>query len=331
MNLMFGTVGLPASSHLTEIIVAVPVRDEEARLPALLTALAKAARRSALPVTALIFANNCLDRSAAFARGFADPFLSLEVHEAALTDASAGRARKLAMELAMRDGALLMTTDGDAIPDADWIAAALRSVNSGADLVCGTIDSDCRHVLATPSGRRITEVEARYAGLQHELRHAIDRLAGRQGAARPHYVESGASMAIRADVLRMIGGLPDIPSSEDRALVHRAEDFGLTVRYDGAMLAHVSGRLQGRAAGGMAETLRERMVHPDPLADQAMLPVSLLQGLWRRAVSGLASPFPCRASAWGQRLRASDLERMLPELEGLLDTVRPQFDQWHAA
>lgn len=331
MSVTFETIETQASSRLTEIVVAVPIRDEEARLSTLLDALAVAARRSTLPVTALIFANNCLDRSAEVARSFADPFLSLQVHEAVMTDASAGRARRLAMDLATRDGALLMTTDGDAIPSADWIVAALRSVNAGADLVCGTIDSDCTHVLATPSGRRITEVEALYAGLQHELRHSIDRMAGRQGEARPHYVESGASMAIRSDVLRIIGGFPNIPSSEDRALVHRAEDLGLTVRYDSEMSAHVSGRLQGRAAGGMAETLRERMVHPNPLADQAMLPIFMLEDLWRRAVSGLALPFPSRASAWGQRLRASDLERMLPDLRTLLDAVRPQFNQWQAA
>ncbi|WP_136685936.1 glycosyltransferase family 2 protein [Falsirhodobacter xinxiangensis] len=317
------------AARLTEIIVAIPIRDEEATIGLLLEALARAARRSPLPVTALVFANNCIDHSAARARAFSDPFLAIELHEVSLTDASAGRARGLAMELAMRDGALLMTTDGDAEPDADWIAAALRATLSGADLVCGTIGCDCSHVLATPSGRRITSVEIAYADLQHELRHAIDIMAGRQGTSRPHYIESGASMAIRADRLRMIGGLPDVGSSEDRALVHRAEEAGLTIRYDGAMRAHVSARLHGRARGGMAETLQARMVDPDPLADQAMLPVDTLARLWRTAVSGLALPFPSRAVAFGRQLRASDLERDLPNLERLLSgAARPAFAQW---
>lgn len=320
---------MPAAARLTEIVVAIPIRDEEATIRPLLEALARAARQSPLPVTALVLANNCIDDSAAHARAFSDQFLALEVHEVSLTDASAGRARGLAMELAFRDGALLMTTDGDAVPDADWIAAALRATLAGADLVCGTIGCDCSHVLATQSGRRITVVEAAYADLQHELRHAIDMMAGRQSTLRPHYVESGASMAIRSDCLRMIGGLPDVASSEDRALVHRAEEMGLSVRYDSTMHAHVSARLYGRARGGMAETLRARMVDPDPLADQAMLPVDVLAHFWISAISGLTLPFPNRAVPYGRHLRASDLERDLPDLERLLsETVRPAFAQW---
>lgn len=311
---------------LTQIIVAVPVRNEAKRLPQLLCALAAAAMRSPVPVTVVIFANNCTDHSTDIVRSFAHPSLRLELHEVQFADAHAGLARRKAMDLAARAGALILTTDGDAAPDPRWIAAALGAAHSGADVVCGRIDADCRHVLATSPGRRVTAAEVAYSGLQHELRHAIDILAGRQGPRRPHYIESGASMAIRADCYQAIGGLPRVRSSEDRALVHHAEVHGLVVRYADEMNATVSGRLHGRAEGGMAEALRHRMQDEDPQADQSMLPVHLLAELWDRAVGGCPLPFPSRARPVGTRLRASDLEAGLPTLERLIiEAVRPQL------
>ncbi|MDH2329166.1 glycosyltransferase family 2 protein [Cereibacter sp. SYSU M97828] len=312
--------------QLTQVVVAVPVRNEARLLPRLLSALSGATRRSALPVTALVFANNCIDESAAIGRAHDDPLLAVEVQEAELVHATAGAARRLAFDIAAREGALILTTDGDAIPHPDWIAAALRTADAGADIVCGRITADCRRVLATPSGQRTATVEGAYAALLHETRHAIDRIAGRQGPARPHYIESGASLAIRADAYRMIGGMPAVRSSEDRALVHRAESHGLTVRYENTMTAVVSARLHGRAEGGMAEALRQRMHDPDPLVDQAMLPPAIVAQLWARTVAGCAPPFPSRAEPVGPRMRTSALEDALPELRRFVEaTVRPHL------
>lgn len=310
----------------TQIVVAIPVRNEARRLPRLLRALAAAALRSTLPVTVVVLANNCTDHSTQIVQSFVHSLMRVELHEVDFPDANAGIARRAAMDLAARPGALILTTDGDAAPDPDWIAAALRAAHGGADLVCGRIDADCRHVLATTPGRRMARAEAAYGKLQHEIRHAADLLAGRQGLARPHYMESGASMAIRADRYRLIGGLPKVRSGEDRALVHHAETHDLTIRYADDMLVTVSGRLHGRAEGGMAETLRHRMQDEDPLADQSMLPVHVLAELWSHTVAGRALPFPSRAVPVGAQLRASDLEAGLADLKRLLEqTVRPQL------
>lgn len=311
---------------LVQIVVAIPVRNEARRLPRLLRALSTAAMRSPLPVTAVVLANNCTDGSARIVRSFTHPSLRLELHQVDFPDPNAGIARRVVLDLAARPGALILTTDGDAAPHADWIAAALRAADAGADLVCGRIDADCRHVLATAPGRRVTQAEAAHGALQHEIRHAVDLLAGRQGSERPHYIESAASMAIRSDGFRLIGGLPDTRSSEDRALVHQAESHGLAIRYADDMLATVSGRLHGRAEGGMAEALRQRMSDDDPLADQAMLPVPVLADLWSRATAGDSRPWPSRALSLGNRLRASDLEAELPALRRLVEgSVRPRL------
>lgn len=334
MDGAFDPVAKPPSRPLpTHVIIAIPARDEEARLNRLLAALAVAAERSPCPVGALILANNCSDDTARVARAFRHPALAVETAEIDFPPdrASAGCARGLAMDLAWRPGGLMMTTDGDATPAPGFVAAALRHAAQGADLVCGTIGTDARHVLATPSGARIAAAEAAYGALVHEIRHGIDRMAGRQPThgAQPHYMESGAAIAIRAEAYAAIGGLPPVPSSEDRALVHRAERHRLRIRYAPDMHAHVSARLFGRAKGGMAECLRRRMIDPDPLADQAMLPLPVLRRLWARAMAGHAPLFPDRAVPCGQRLRASELEQRLPALAAFVDRqVRPDLARW---
>ena len=326
----------PALRHVT---VAIPVRDEAKRLHRLLQALAGAAQACDLPVTALVLANNCMDASERIARSFRSPALQVSVHSVIfpVSTASAGRARRVAMDLAARTGGLLMTTDADAIPAQGWIRAALDAMGDGADLVCGSISADVPHVLATPSGARITRAEEAYSALLRRVRHRLDQVAGRQSAQSqtPHYMESGASMAIRADLYRAIGGLPALDFGEDRALVFRAEAHGLAVRYSCDMTARVSGRLQGRADGGMAACLRHRMQDADPLADQAMILPDALRAMWDEAMSGSIRAYPDRSVPAGPTLRASDLEARLADLAALVDgTVDPDFARWsdrHAA
>ena len=315
------------------VAIAVPARNEAARLPRLLTALGVAATLSPVPVTVLLLINNSDDGSARLARDVLHPALRIRTVETrfARSEACAGHARRVAMGLAARPGGLLMTTDADAVPGPRFIAAALRAVAGGADLVCGRISTRVPRVLATPSGARITAAEAAYAALVHETRHRIDQMAGRlpPGDRRPHYVESGAALAIRADAFRAIGGLPPRRHGEDRALVHHAAHSGLAVRYCDMMHARVSGRLRGRAEGGMAECLRHRMQDADPLADRAMLTPAQLAQLWEAALAGDTTPFPDRSLPQGAPARASDLEARLPVLARFVeDRVRPDFAAW---
>lgn len=317
----------------THVAIAIPVRNEAARLGPLLASLGEAALRSDLPVKATILANDCRDASAEIARAFAHPRLEVDVVEVAYGDGrpSAGRSRRHAMDLAASPGGLLITTDGDAILDPDWISAALRACRAGADVVCGAIEARYDHVLASASGARITRAEAAYCALVHEIRHAIDQVAGRQpvGGALPHYTESGAALAIRAECYLAAGGLPALFSSEDRALVHLAERHGLRIVYAPGMRARVSARLRGRAVGGMADCLRSRMSDADPLADQAMLSPDVLRALWQGALRGDVRPYPDRSEPFGPRLRASDLERNLIPLRSFVEqTLRPRFDEW---
>lgn len=320
-------------TSLNHIAVAVPVRNEATRLPKLLSALDVGASIVPVPVTVTLLINNTTDASAKIARRLNYPALSLQVLETEFSQnqASAGHARGMAMRVAASQGGLLMTTDADAIPDPMWMISALMAMAGGADLVCGRITARVPRVMATPSGGRITRAEFSYATMMHEVRHYLDQMAGRQaiGSVRPHYMESGACMAMRVQAFLAVGGLPDRPCSEDRAMVYRAETAGLVVNYCDGMRARVSGRLRGRAAGGMAECLRQRMQDEDPYADQAMLSPKLLAQLWSDAMYGSPQPYPDRSTSPGPRMRASDLETALPLLAQLTtDIIRPQFAEW---
>ena len=137
-------------------VVAIPVRDEEERLPACLRALARQRDRlgQAMPPTlvrVVVFANNCADRSASLARKLGTGLsLDIRVVEARLPPATAhaGAARRAAMDLAEawlveageKDGVIL-TTDADSQVAPNWIAENLASFETGAEAVLGRIDT----------------------------------------------------------------------------------------------------------------------------------------------------------------------------------------------
>jgi glycosyltransferase involved in cell wall biosynthesis len=123
-------------------VVAIPVRNEEERLPACLRALARQLDRSGQPippraVRIVLFANNCTDQSASLARKLGgDLSLDVRVFEARLPPAAtdAGNARRAAMDVAEAwlvaggewDGVIL-TTDADSQVAPDWIAENLAA------------------------------------------------------------------------------------------------------------------------------------------------------------------------------------------------------------
>ena len=152
---------LPSSGLASPIrpgfVVAIPVKDEEERLPACLRALAQQRDRSGQPippalVRIVLFANNCTDQSASLARKLGECWsLDVRVVEARLPPAAAhaGNARRAAMDIAEawlaegdeRDGVIL-TTDADSQVAPNWIAENLAAFEAGAEAVLGRIDLD---------------------------------------------------------------------------------------------------------------------------------------------------------------------------------------------
>jgi cellulose synthase/poly-beta-1,6-N-acetylglucosamine synthase-like glycosyltransferase len=277
-------------------VVAIPVRDEEERLPACLRALARQRDRlgQAIPPTlvrVVVFANNCTDRSAGLARKLGAG-LSLEVRvvEARLPPAGAhaGAARRAAMDLAAawlaeagdRDGVIL-TTDADSRVAPNWIAENLAAFAAGAEAVLGRIDLDEEGARLPEALHRRGELEDTYERLLTELSWLLDPLGHDPW---PHHATiSGASLGVTRAAYCRVGRLPRVPVGEDKALIALLSRHDARIRH--CPTAHVitSGRTHGRAPGGVADALAIRSREPDAFCDEALEPfrVAFARAAWR--------------------------------------------------
>jgi Glycosyltransferase like family 2 len=295
-----GPCRLPMSGLLSpprpEFVVAIPVRDEEERLPACLRALAQQRNRlgQSIPpilVRILVFANNCADQSADLARKLgAGLSLDVRVVEAQLppSSAHAGAARRAVMDLAEawleeggeRDGVIL-TTDADSQVAPNWIAENLAAFEAGAEAVLGRIDLDGEGKFLPEALHRRGELEDAYERLLTELSWLLDPL---EHNPWPHHATiSGASLGVTRTAYCRVGRLPRIPLGEDKALIALLSRQDARIRY--CPTAHVitSGRTDGRAPGGVADTLAIRSREPDAFCDDALEPFStaFARASWR--------------------------------------------------
>jgi GT2 family glycosyltransferase len=253
------------------------VRDEADRIGDCLAALA----RQSVPANHIVLLlNNCRDRTAEVVKQLPLAHHQLHIIECNLDGslASAGVARAMAMKHATslvdslcRDDAVILTTDADAEVPENWVEANVRAIEQGADAVCGMAVIDPLEALLIP--RHLHEDDARevaYGRLLDEIASLI--LPDPADPWPRHTEDSGASIAIRASVLRRVGGMPFLHSGEDRALLARLRLLDAQVRHDPKISVVVSGRIEGRAQGGMADTIRRRIVKQDEFADERVEP-----------------------------------------------------------
>ena len=277
-------------------IVAIPSKDEAERLPACLDALAGqrdlAGRSLAAGVVGVaIFVNNCADESADVARAMAcaAPF-PIQVVEASLLPAfaHAGGARRAAMDLAESwlserggDDGVILTTDADSRTPPDWIVRNLAAIDAGADAVLGRVvlDEDGQHLPEALHARGA--LESAYEGLLTEIAALLDPLD--YDPWPRHATISGATLAVTREAYRRVGGLPCVPLGEDKAFVARLRRHDAKIRFCPRVEVVTSGRIQGRAPGGVADTLRLRSAAPDAFCDEALEPlrVAMLRAAWR--------------------------------------------------
>jgi cellulose synthase/poly-beta-1,6-N-acetylglucosamine synthase-like glycosyltransferase len=264
--------------------VAIPVKDEAVRLPRCLRALAsqRDKLKRSLPTESfrvVIFANNCTDNSAKVARSMsAHLSMPVLVVEAALppAEAHAGNARRAAMDMAETwlmergPGGVILTTDADSEVPADWVANNLAAVDSGADAVLGHIALDEEGELLPEALHRRGCLEGAYETLLTELSSLLDPIASNPW---PHHATiSGASLAVTVEAYRRVGRLPRVPLGEDKALVAELLRHDARIRFSPDIQVVTSGRVNGRAPGGVADTLRFRSRDPEAYCDEALEP-----------------------------------------------------------
>lgn len=260
-----------------KIVVALPVKDEREHIGPCLRALAW--QRDVRGHQALLLVNNTSDGTVGTVRQLA-PSLPMPVHVLERrfppAQASAGHARRCAMEAALAltgPGGVLLTTDADGRVASDWLSRNLAALDAGADAVCG------RAVLAPEDHHRIPPhlhaadmEECAYSAALDEIASMLD--PDPNDPWPRHTEHSGASLCTTVEAYQRCGGMPDIPSGEDRAFVDALRRRDAVVRHDPDVCVQVSGRIFGRAAGGMADTIRRRLVKLDAQLDDRLEPVT---------------------------------------------------------
>jgi hypothetical protein len=277
-------------------VVGIPARNEAERIGPCLIALNEQIQR---PDAVVLMLNNCSDTTETIARALA-PGLSfrLDVISRNLPPAQsgAGYARRLAMALAAEqagpDG-ILLTTDADSVASPDWIFRNVRALQRGADIVCGRAIIDPLEAAMIPAHLHADdEQECRLIALLDDLAWLLDP---EPHDPPPRHTEApGASLAVRAEAFCRVGGIPAKPSGEDRAFVRASWMMDARVRHDPMIRVTVSGRIVGRAEGGMADAIRRRIVQQDEFTDDQVEPAADAFGRYglrqrvRRAWSGSA-------------------------------------------
>ncbi|MFL5287260.1 MAG: glycosyltransferase, partial [Rhodopila sp.] len=220
-------------------------------------------------------ANNCNDDTAAIARGLT-PSYHLEIIEIDIPSEQAGPgfARRLAMRRAAKragDGGILLTSDADGAVPPDWVQRNLAALLDGADLVCGQSLVEVVEAEFVPQHLHDDDVlERRLAALIDEMAWIVD-----PDPADPlprHQENSGASLGVWVSAWRRASGIPPVHTAEDRAFVAALRRVDAWIRHDPGIFVTVSGRVIGRAAGGMADAIRRRIVQQDEFTDETLEP-----------------------------------------------------------
>jgi hypothetical protein len=287
-------------------VVAIPARDEEARIETCLASLATQTATEDFAV--LVLANNCQDRTAEIVRNFGHdaPFdLHLFDIRVPAATAHAGYSRRVAMNAAAQlldEEGVILSTDADSRADANWIAANLAELQAGADIVCGVICPDMAESALLPAYvHERGMLEFVYERKGTELETLVDPLSWDPWPR--HRMETGASLSLRAGLYVEVGGVPDVQPAEDRALVAMVRRHGGSVRHSFAPSVITSCRLDGRARGGWADDLAERVRNPEGHCHDVLEPAFSLhrRAALRRAMRRVW-PSP-DATHWARRLR----------------------------
>lgn len=257
---MTQTLYIPVDWGKTGFIVAIPARNEAARLPAALSALAQEMPR----LDVIVIANNCTDATATIARQFG-PF-GVAVLETGCLNGGVGEARRLGMHAALAaapDAEILATTDADCVVMSGW-GRVVRQALEMADVVCGRVVPDPAEFALLPS------VVRRHGNLEDEVSALQAELGGLRSPSfhdpLPRHAQTpGASLAFRTAAYRRVGGFEAIPCQEDRRIVALIEATGGRVARPWSLAVTASCRLEGRAPGGMADTISARMADPHRL------------------------------------------------------------------
>jgi cellulose synthase/poly-beta-1,6-N-acetylglucosamine synthase-like glycosyltransferase len=230
------------------VAVVIPAQNEEATIEGcILSVLRSLAQAGIENYWIVLVADHCTDLTVARARS------ALGVHGevAEVSVKSAGAARREGAARVLRHWRnvepariWLANTDADTHVSENWIAVQLGFADQGVTAVAGIVRLDSDGPVAV-----------------HEIfRHTY--LTGEKGT---HTHVHGANLSVRADAYQDVGGWSGLALAEDHCLWARLRGKGWRVSSPVSSVVTTSARLEGRAKGGFADTLRARVaeLHAD--------------------------------------------------------------------
>lgn len=259
-----------ASANARTIAIAVPLKNEAAHVPSLLAALDEAALRYGGTVKVVVVANNCDDASVELLDAFVPRHIELDWRAISMLPGArhAGWARRLALDAAaahLRDPSdLLLSTDADTLVSPHWIRRIVAHIDKGCDAVAGQALTrrEERGSLGASAKQRLDRIGRYYTALAY-LQAASEATADDPWPR--HFYEGGASIAVTLAFYRRIGGAPTPPLAEDRALFDRIRAHGGRIRHPVDVRVFTSCRTEGRAPGGMADTVALWIAQPEDM------------------------------------------------------------------
>ena len=227
---MIGTAGIEA------VGVVVPAHNEEPLLPACLAALGRVASVVGVPVSVLVVADTCTDRTAAVARARGARVIAIGARNVGAARA-AGMAELLRLTAGVDPSAVwLATTDADTVVPPGWLERQLRYASQGWDVVLGTV------------------TVADWDGHPSHVPAAFDALYEFGDGPHPHV--HGANLGIRASAYLAAGGFRPLRTAEDHALLAAATEAGCSVLQASDITVETSARRRARAPLGFSHLLR---------------------------------------------------------------------------
>jgi len=244
---------------IDSVAVLVPVRNEEALLPRLITSIDECLRetrssRPDLAISVTFSLDECTDGSAELI-GEAGYQAVRPPHTGVGTARQTAAAYAIeAVANSSRPGLWLANTDADSVVPRNWLLHQVELADGGADVVIGIVQP---------------------VGLDEDRRLAWEA-THRGGQALGHV--HGANLGIRASTYLAAGGFEAVGEHEDVDLARRAALVGGQSVATDAHPVLTSGRLVGRTAGGYAGYLREELL---PLANSSRDELVAVDGLLR--------------------------------------------------
>lgn len=229
--------------RVRRVVVVVPARDEEDELPGCLRALGRANARAAasgVPVTMVVTADRCRDRTADIARAFG-------AHVVEVDAGAAGAARAAGFAAVLGDrcdvrGMWLATTDADSRVPVRWLTRQIAWAGDGWDAVAGTV--------------RVHD----WSGHPPGVREAFETRYDRRSDTKRHV--HGANLGFSGAAYLEVGGFAAMAVGEDGALVEALKAAGRRVLHTDALRVLTSARTDPRAPRGFGHDLLELDARP---------------------------------------------------------------------